>query len=35
VIARIDAVHKVITDSAVALEIVSAVRAKNVDVLVV
>jgi DeoR family transcriptional regulator of aga operon len=35
VIARIDAVHKVITDSEVAPEIVAAVRSKNVEVLVV
>lgn len=35
VIARIDAVHKVITDQALAPEIVSAVRAKNVEVVLV
>jgi DeoR family transcriptional regulator of aga operon len=35
VIARIDAVHKVITDAALAPEIVTAVRARNVDVVLV
>ena len=35
VIGRIDTVHKVITDSGIAPEIVAAVRARNVEMLVV
>jgi len=35
VIARVEAVHKVITDSGVTPEIVTALRARNVDVVIV
>jgi DeoR family transcriptional regulator of aga operon len=35
VIAKVDAVHKVITDSAVGPEVLAALRARNVEVIVV
>jgi DeoR family transcriptional regulator of aga operon len=35
VIAKLDAVHKVITDSTAAPEVIAALRARNVEVIVV
>jgi len=35
VIAKLDAVHKVITDSGASTEVLAALRARNVEVLVV
>jgi DeoR family transcriptional regulator of aga operon len=35
VIAKLDAVHKVITDSGVSPEVLAALRARNVEVIVV